>query len=122
MKEIQRHFHKEDLYRNFRRNMLGHYIDSKYFNRNDSIDDENGEHNAFDIGFISALEKIKFEKEIIISLFERKEIDLEACFSMLDNLINERIFIASGENVNPKRADKINLFFEKSKLRISDDI
>ena len=54
MKKIQRHFQKEDLYRNFRRNMLGHHINSKYFDRNDLIDDENEPHNAFDIGFISA--------------------------------------------------------------------
>jgi hypothetical protein len=42
--------------------MLGHHVNSKYFDRNDLIDDENETHNAFDIGFISALEKIKFEK------------------------------------------------------------
>ena len=122
MKKIKRHFQKEDLYRNFRRNMLGHHINSKYFDRNDLIDDENEAHNAFDIGFISALEKIKFEKELIIGSYASKEIDLETCFTMIDELINERIFIARGEYVNSKRAKKIDLIFKRSRERITDDI
>ena len=122
MKKIQRHFQKEDLYRNFRRNMLGHHINSKYFDRNDLIDDENETHNAFDIGFISALEKIKFEKELIIGSYESEKIDSETCFTMIDELINERIFIARGEYVNSKRAKKIDLIFKRSRERITDDI
>lgn len=122
MKKIQRHFQKENSYRNFRRNMLGHHINSKYFDRNDLIDDENDAHNAFDIGFISALEKIKFEKELIIGLYESEKIDLETCFTMIDELINERIFIARGEYVNLKRAKKIDLIFERSQKRITDDM
>ena len=122
MKKIKRHFQKEDLYRNFRRNMLGHHINSKYFDRNDLIDDENEAHNAFDIGFISALEKIKFEKELIIGSYESKKIDLETCFTMIDELINEKIFIARGEYVNSKRAKKIDLIFKRSRERITDDI
>lgn len=122
MKKIQRHFQKEDLYRNFRRNMLGHHINSKYFDRNDLIDDESEAHNAFDIGFISALEKIKFEKELIIGSYESEKIDLKTCFTMIDELINERIFIARGEYVNLKRAKKIDLIFKRSRERITDDI
>ena len=122
MKKIQRHFQKEDLYRNFRRNMLGHHINSKYFDRNDLIDDESEAHNAFDIGFISALEKIKFEKELIIGSYESEKIDLKTCFTMIDELINERIFIARGEYVNSKRAKKIDLIFKRSRERITDDI
>jgi predicted nuclease of restriction endonuclease-like (RecB) superfamily len=122
MNKIQRHFQKENSYRNFRRNMLGQYIDSKYYERNDLIDDENKTHNAFDIGFISALEKIKFEKELIIGSYESEKIDLETCFTMIDELINERIFIARGEYVNSKRAKKIDLIFKRSQERITDDI
>ena len=122
MKKIQRHFHKENYYRNFRRNMLCHIVNSKYFDRNDLIDDENEAHNAFDIGFISALEKIKFEKELIIGSYESKKIDLKTCFTMIDELINERIFIARGEYVNLKRAKKIDLIFKRSRERITDDL
>jgi len=122
MNKIQRHFQKENSYRNFRRNMLGQYIDSKYYERNDLIDDENKTHNAFDIGFISALEKIKFEKELIIGSYKSEKINLKTCFTMIDELINERIFIARGEYVNSKRAKNIDLIFERSQLRITDDI
>jgi len=122
MKKIERHFHKEDGYRNFRRNILGHCFNSKYFDRNDLIDDENETHNAFDIGFISALEKIKFEKDLIIGLHQNKKIDLATCFSMISELIDEKILISRGECVNPGRAKKFDLFFKENKLRITDDM
>ena len=41
---------------------------------------------------------------------------------MIDELINERIFIARGEYVNLKRAKKIDLIFKRSQERITDDI
>ena len=57
--------------------MLGHHINSKYFDRNDLIDDENEAHNAFDIGFISALEKIKFEKELASFKMDYSDIETQ---------------------------------------------
>jgi len=122
MEKIQRHFQKEDLYRNFRRNMLGHCVDSKYYQRNDMEDDICEVHNAFDMGFICALEKIQYESDLIIKSLYRKEIDITACLSLINNLIIERLAIAFGDNINPQRSLELKLYIQENKLRISDDL
>jgi hypothetical protein len=118
---ILRIYQKEDSYKNFRRNILGSCIDSKFFSRNDSIDNKNDIHNSFDYGFLMALAKIKYELSLLEHQFKKNEIDAEAYFKYLNKLLHERLEITYGKNQDPRRGVKLEKMVLQNENRISDD-
>lgn len=119
---IQRLAHKEDLYKNFRRNMLGHCIDAIYYSRNDHVDNRNEVHNAFDYGFLSAIEKIRYEIHLLKSRYESGELGIESYFDQVEKLMHERLEITYGKNQDPKRGCQIEKNIKQNEVRISDDL
>ena len=115
-------FTKEQDYKNFRRNIIGSCIDLKYFSRNDHQDDENPVHNAFDLGHLTALEKIAFEFQVLSNLLKQNEKSHELFISEREKLLKDRIQITYCASINKGRSLKMQSQILKNQVRISDDM
>lgn len=119
---IQRIFQKEDSYKNFRRNILGSCIDSKYFLRNDLSDNKEVPHTAFDYGFLMAIAKIKYELSLLESQLSNNELDIQQYLNKTKKILDERLEITYGKNQDPVRGKKLAQIVALNSNRISDDL
>jgi len=119
---IQRISHKEDSYKNFRRNILGSCIDPKYFFRDDANDNNCDIHYSFDYGFLTALEKIKFELTLLEHLHNNSVINTHDYFNKVHELFHERLEITYGKNQDEIRGIKMQTLINQQSNRISDDL
>jgi len=112
---------RQEWYKNFRRNFLGHCIDGRFYRREDRIDDLNQIHNAFDYGFICALEKIRYE---IGAHFHKIEVDTRISKNLkaqIEDLIEARIKSAYCDEFNSERAQRMRQKVSENSIRIADD-
>jgi len=113
---------KANFYKNFRRNMLGECIDFSFYERNDQLDDKNSIHMAFDIGFLSALEKLKYEQSLLsYQASIDKEVTTEVLAHQFTELINAYIAASKVKVEKIARANELEKIFKRNSLRISDD-
>ncbi len=112
---------RQEWYKNFRRNFLGHCIDGRFYLRNDIFDDQNNIHNSFDYGFICALEKLRYEIDAYLRKIDSGS-QLPFSFkSDIDGLIEERIQSVYGDEFNSQRAERMRQKISENAMRIADD-
>jgi hypothetical protein len=103
--------------------MLGVSLNPFFYNRNDAVDDANEIHLAFDIGFLCALEKIKFEISVIAN--QENTFDNPQALTIIErneNLISDLITMMSSEGGNIKRQTFLTNLAKNNHQRIADDL